>query len=189
MTRHQPLEAVPQWHSGKHVTKCPQWSTEKAVKCMREDERTLLWTSAKIKPAPVKGRVYPKLLKSVHACRNYSLPKLTRSFETWFRNRCSFIKVKLRSRSCFMSNTNRVIRLYDWLVIKSYYSVLCFTESHQLSLLNLITQTVAAAVFLVACIKRRVTSPSHNGTCCLASTLAYYLFIVLLLHSVRSTSL
>jgi len=43
------------WRSmGKHITKCHWrscWSVEKAVTCMREGERTSLWTSAKIKPA------------------------------------------------------------------------------------------------------------------------------------------
>jgi len=58
MTQHWKLEAAPHWHMGKHITKCPQrrcWSMEKAAKCMRESERTLLWTSANIIPAPFKG--------------------------------------------------------------------------------------------------------------------------------------
>ena len=50
MTRHRRRKATLHWHMGKYIIKCPQrscWSMEKAVMCMREGEKTSLWTPAK----------------------------------------------------------------------------------------------------------------------------------------------
>jgi len=48
---HQRLEAASHWQMEKRITKHRRrscWSMEKAVRCMRESERTSLWTSAKL---------------------------------------------------------------------------------------------------------------------------------------------
>ena len=50
--RRQPLEAATHWRMSKRITKHHRrswWSMEKAISCMRENERTSLLTSAELK--------------------------------------------------------------------------------------------------------------------------------------------
>jgi len=47
--RHQRLDAVHQWHMGKHITKHRNsWSMQKTAVYMHEGKRTSLWISAKL---------------------------------------------------------------------------------------------------------------------------------------------
>jgi len=94
--QHQRLIAMPHWHKGKHITKCPQrscWSVEKAITCIREGERISLWT-AKIKPA---------LFRATN-----SLPRKTRDVSRHFRR--SYLKANRVSKS---EETRRVEYAYN----------------------------------------------------------------------------
>jgi len=75
MTRIREEEEEEAWHMLKHIWKCPRqscWSVEKAVTCsacVKDGDRTSLWTSAKMKPA---------LLRATN-----SLPRKTRCFASF----------------------------------------------------------------------------------------------------------
>jgi len=91
---HQRLDAVHQWHMGKHIRKRPNcWSVEKVVVCVHEGKRTSLWTSAKLKPALFRANTLHNRLFSEPPTVYQGKRIVLRPFH------CSYLKANIVSKS------------------------------------------------------------------------------------------